>query len=284
MPPSSSSSGRRWWQRAPAICLDPSGFNELRECRFGPMLYNRNDAYVGASLRKYGEHSYLEHELVSHLVRSGDLVVEAGANIGAHTVGLSRLAGAKGAVLAFEPQRVVFQTLCANLALNQCKNVYALQQALGERDEEVLVPAPEPATEGNFGGVSLFGVTHGERVPMRRLDALQLPACHFIKADVEGMEVELLHGARETIAKYRPVMYVENDRESRSGELIGLLLGMGYELYWHLPPLFNRDNFARERENIFPNIVSINMLCLPAGAAPPVSDLRRITSPQDSWK
>jgi hypothetical protein len=105
------------------VTLDPSGFNELRACRLGPMLYNRNDVFVGASLRKYGEHSWLEHELVSRVVRPGQLIVEAGANIGAHTVGLSRLVGASGALLAFEPQRVVFQTLCANLALNQCKNV-----------------------------------------------------------------------------------------------------------------------------------------------------------------
>ena len=115
MPRSSSSSGRRrWWQSrasAQGITLDRAGFNEVRACRWGPMVYNRNDAYVGASLRMYGEHSYLEHELASRIVQEGDLVVEAGANIGAHTVGLSRLAGARGAVIAFEPQRVVFQTL-----------------------------------------------------------------------------------------------------------------------------------------------------------------------------
>ena len=62
----------------------------------------------------------------------------------------------------------------------------------------------------------MFGVGHGEPVVMVTLDAFDLPACHFLKVDVEGMEVEVLRGAQNTIATYRPLMYVENDREQRS--------------------------------------------------------------------
>lgn len=43
-------------------------------------------------------------------------VVEVGANIGVHTVHRAGLVGERGAVLAFEPQPVVFQLLCANVA------------------------------------------------------------------------------------------------------------------------------------------------------------------------
>lgn len=267
-----------------SISLDPDGFNELRVCRTGPLIYNKNDIYIGGSSRKYGEFSWLEHELLKHLVRPGEIVVEAGANIGAHTVGVSRLVGATGGVIAFEPQRIVFQTLCANLALNQCSNVYAFQQALGAADGEITVPALDPRTRSNFGGISLTGVARGDKVPLRTVDGLGLPACHLIKGDVEGMELDLVRGALATIKAYRPILYLENDREEHSKSLLELLLSLDYAAYWHLPPLYNPDNFERDPENIFPGIVSLNVLCTPLEAKIPVAGLRRIVSPGDSWK
>src|ERR1700704_2394713 len=113
------------------IELDPQGFNEISMCRTGPMLYNKNDAYIGGSLRKYGEFCWLEFEdVLNKVVRPGELVVDAGANIGTHPVEFSRLVGPEGAVFAFEPQRLVFQALCANIAINQCVNVMAYREAL----------------------------------------------------------------------------------------------------------------------------------------------------------
>jgi FkbM family methyltransferase len=264
--------------------LDAGGFNAIRVCRHGPMVYNKNDVYIGRALEKYGESSEIEQEFFRQLVRTGDLVVEVGANIGTHTVGLSRLVGPSGVVFAFEPQRLVFQSLCANLALNQCANVYAFNEALGAQSGEIAVPATNPFAQGNFGGLSLIGATSGDRVRMRTLDSLQLAACHLLKVDVEGMEIDVLRGALETIAKFRPALYVENDREEKSKELIGLVFDSGYHAYWHLPPLFNPDNFAKDPENAFPGVVSINMLCLPAEAGVKVGGMRRIVSPADSWR
>src|SRR5262245_2266954 len=94
------------------------GFNRLKNCRHGRMLYNINDRFIGASLHAYGEYSEEEIDLFKQIVRAGDIVIEVGANIGAHTVWFSKeTAQGGGRVVAFEPQRLVFQTLCANLAL-----------------------------------------------------------------------------------------------------------------------------------------------------------------------
>ena len=157
---------------------------------------------------------------------------------------LSKLVGARGVVLAYEPQRIVFQALCANLALNQCTNVAAYQEALGAAEGEIVAPAPNPAVRASFGSLSLQGVTQGNKVRLRRLDSLELPLCHFLKIDVEGMETEVLEGARATIARCRPTLYLENDRPDHSRELIQRVFDLGYDAYWHLPPLYNPDNFA----------------------------------------
>ena len=239
-------------------------FNQLAQCRNGPMLYNRHDIYVGASLAKYGEFSPGEAALFAQLVGEGDLVVEVGANIGAHTVGLSRLAGAGGIVIAFEPQRLVFQLLCANLALNGCANVTVRQIAIGAAAGLAYVPVVAPDQPANFGGVSLYGNSEGERVALAALDDLGLPTCQFLKLDLEGMEVDALLGATRLVAAFRPTIYVENDRAEHGDALVGLLASWGYRMYWHRPPLFEPDNFAGDPENIFGPICSHNMLCVPA--------------------
>ena len=262
----------------PPFALPSEGFNEVAMCREGPLLFNRHDRYVGASLRKYGEFSAGEAVLFSKIVQPGMVVIEVGANIGAHTVALSRLVGPGGVVVAFEPQRLVFQTLCANLALNSCANVHAVQQAVGAELGQIVVPVLAPDQPNNFGGLSLIGATEGERVPLVTLDSLQFSRCNVIKLDLEGMEVEALRGGAGLIAGTRPILYVENDRPERSAELVGLLLAWDYRLYAHLPPLFSPENYAADPENMFGDIVSINLLCLPRALNITVEGLQEITA------
>lgn len=61
-------------------------FNQLADCRYGKMLFNRNDRYIGKSLSLYGEYSQAEIELFRQILKPGSLVVEVGANIGTHTL------------------------------------------------------------------------------------------------------------------------------------------------------------------------------------------------------
>ena len=258
-------------------------FNVLVNTRQGPMLVNRNDRYVGQSLIAYGEFSEGEAQMFRQLAGSGDVVVEAGSNIGAHTLLLSRLVGAGGVIYAFEPQRIVFQTLCGNLALNQCLNVVARQQGLGSGAGQMVLPGVDPRQVNNFGGLSLLAQGPGEKVDIATIDSLGLQACRLIKADVEGMEADVLLGAKETLARCRPLLYLENDRAEKSPALIGLILDLGYRLWWHVTPLYNPDNFLKNPSNQFGSTVSINLLCQPAEAARPVDAMREIKSPADTW-
>jgi FkbM family methyltransferase len=89
--------------------------------------------------------------------------------------------------------------------LNQCANVFAYQQAVGAHGGEILVPPLDPRMPQNFGGLSLLNATEGEPVPVRALDEYALPACSLIKADVEGMEMDVLLGAHR-VARHRPFL------------------------------------------------------------------------------
>lgn len=247
---------------------------KMYQTRDGPMLGLRGDAYVSRSLEVYGELCPQERRLLVQLVQPGMTVVEVGANIGAHTVGLAR-ACAPGALYAFEPQQRIFQLLCANLALNDIGNAVALPEAVGEADGEVVLPSIDYAKPGNFGGVSVRPATEGasaRRVRVRTLDGLGLRSLGLLKVDVEGFEPQVLRGARETIMRCRPMLYVENDRPENQGEVIALMAGMGYRLYWHVPGLFDPDNFKGVREDVFGRLFSLNVLGLPMESGRRVHD------------
>jgi FkbM family methyltransferase len=257
--------------------LETEDYNQLVAGRDGYFLYNRNDQFIGRAIEKYGEFSGLEMDLLRQFCAPGNVVMEVGANIGAHTVGLARLVGSRGRVLAFEPQRLVFQTLCANVALNSLENVDCFWAAVGNQDGVVTVPHLDPRQEFNFGGVTLLGAHAGEQVQCLTLDRfIALPRVNVIKIDVEGMEADVLRGSEQVLKKFKPTLYVENDRLERSEALMRLIAGFGYRMYWHLPPMFNPNNFFSNNENSYEGIVSANLLCLHRDSDMRVSDFHEI--------
>jgi FkbM family methyltransferase len=196
---------------------------------------------------------------------------------------MARLAGPGGAVVAFEPQPVLYRILCANLALNSIPNVLTYAMALGNAEGTCQLPVVDYSKNGNFGAMSMDMGGDGEMVPIGKLDEFQLERADFIKLDVEGFESRVLEGAIETIRRYHPVLYVENDRTEKSAELIQLLFDLGYRLWWHTPALYNPNNFKGNQENVFPNIGSINMLAVHRDR-PLETNLRPVISVNDTWK
>ena len=261
------------------------------DTRYGRMWALRGDRYITGCLAAYGEYCEAEADIFRQLVQRGATVLEAGANIGTHTLMLAR-ACAPGRLIAFEPQQRIFQLLCANLAANGVANVSAFPEALGAAAGVARLPALDYGGDNNFGAVSPAAGADsgadpgdwaaGRAVRVTPLDALALPALHFLKIDVEGWEAEVLRGARETIARCRPAIYVENDRADQQATLIGLIAELGYEQYWHVAALYSAGNFKGAAEDFTGGIVSLNMLCLPKESQAAVAGLERIDPA--SWR
>ncbi len=258
-----------------------NGHLRLKRCRYGLMLYSAHDTYIGRSFDLYGEFAEDEVVVFRQLVRPGQTALDIGANIGAHSLALAAIVGPMGRVVAFEPQRVIFQLLNANMALNGLHNVSTHQMALGSTAGHIKAPPLDYASEGNFGGLSLENVAMGEEVPLSRLDALALPRCHFAKIDVEGMEIEVLKGMAETIKRHRPAMYVENDRAHKSAALIAHLLDLDYRLYFHVAPCFTRANFFANPVDVYGRTGAFNMICLPRELPQAIGSLHEITDPNE---
>jgi FkbM family methyltransferase len=228
--------------------------------RHGPFLVNRHDKFVGQALIDYGEYAENESEMLIKLIAPGSIVIEAGANIGSHTIALARAAGA---VIAIEPQPSLFHLLCANVAMNVPDRAHPIMAGCGKTAGDMAMPAVNYGVSGNFGAVSLS--TEGA-IPTRIIPIDELGfngRLGLIKIDVEGMEAEVVLGAQNAIRQHRPFLYIENDRVEKSPHLIGTVKALGYELWWHVTPLFNPRNFFANADNKYPNLGSINMVCVP---------------------
>lgn len=260
------------------VATDPApiltnGTLRLRRCRHGVMLYDLASAPQGALLDRYGEYSEGQTDIFRQQLRPGMTVVEVGANIGAHTISLAHAVGPQGRVVAFEPRRSMFQILCANLALNAVEHVEARWAAVGAAARYVGVRRPTAA-----GQV--------DKVQLVTLDGLELPACHLIKIDEKGLEADVIQGARQTILRHKPVIYVGNEVGEKSAALIQLLWDLEYDCYWHEAARVRVPNFRGDAENGFPDLVSVSLLCVPRSRQVNVTGFRKVESVQDGpqWK
>lgn len=249
----------------------------LKRGRNGLHLYFKTDVHVGRSLDLYGEYSEGEAALFRQLIPAGGVAVDVGANFGTHTVVMAQAVGPIGRVYAYEPQRLLFQTLCANIALNEFDNVIALPAAAGAAPGRGVMPEIDPSKPLNTGVFTLTAHAPGLSVEIVPIDALGLTELHFLKIDVEGMELEALKGAAYSLRYRRPTLYVENSTDrpgyapEQSQALVNFILDAGYRAYWHWPAVYNAENHYGEPRNIFSrevegrtiSIVSSNMLCLP---------------------
>ncbi len=197
-----------------------------------------NDRMLGRLLYLGGDHEPEVRALLRRLPLAGGVCVDVGANVGLHTVLMSRLVGPAGRVFAFEPDPDNFRLLETNLRLNEGRNVTAHQCAIGDADS-VCRLARNPRNYADCRVTSDLPTWRSHEVPMTTLDAAlpALPpgAVKFIKLDVQGSECRVLRGMRGILARHPDVVMVVEvfpDGLRQAGasarELIELLSDLGF--------------------------------------------------------
>jgi FkbM family methyltransferase len=244
-----------------------NGLVEEADARFGRMAFLRTDAILGRCLRQYGEWAQAELDLMCDLLRPDGVALDVGAYIGTHTLAFARHTAGAGRVVAFEPQPVFFSLLRRNVVANGLTNVQLLNIALAERSREMMAQTANLALEGNFGGTSLATPRAGTNpapVQARSLDDLSMEQCDLIKLDVEGMEALVLAGARNTIERYRPVVYAECNSADAGWPVVETMRAHEYDAYAFIPLAFNPDNFRGSSENFMGRARELGLLFVPA--------------------
>ena len=162
----------------------------------------------------YGSYEYVYASAFVGQILPGSVVVDVGANIGEYTLLAALSTGATGRVVAVEPNVALHPRLVRNLDLNDATNVEVWPVALGSvaGSGTLTVPMSNPAL-GTLRGDSSEEPKAQYEVPIKRLDDALPPAdrqrLSVLKIDVEGWELDVLRGARETLAEAKPVVLYE---------------------------------------------------------------------------
>jgi FkbM family methyltransferase len=216
------------------------------------------------------------------LVKSGDIVLDIGANIGAHTLVLARLVGPAGRVIAFEPTAFAFNKLGGNVALNPdlAPRISPFQSMLVAERSGGVPPtlfsswplSAEHGLHAKHKGRSMTTDGASAVTLDDAVRALDLQAVDFIKIDVDGHELPVLRGGQATIDRFCPAILIElaphvHEEEGYSfDELITFFDERGYRF-------FNANGGkdvpvdATRLRTIIPDGGCINVLASPAAAA-----------------
>ncbi|MCD0458685.1 FkbM family methyltransferase [Roseiconus lacunae] len=204
----------------------------VANCSAGPMILLRTDTVICRKLAGEGEYAPHELRFIESVVEAGQVVVDAGAAYGSHTLTLARAVGAHGCVHAFEPQRMLFQMLCGTVALNGLANVWCHPIALGSDIGSTQAPAPDYSQPNNFAALTLNSSESADAVRCVALDSMFLEQCDFIKIDVLGDQLSLLRGANRTLLAFRPIVLIDGCTDDNRKQTISwMALDQRYRIY-----------------------------------------------------
>jgi FkbM family methyltransferase len=191
-------------------------------------------------------------------VEPGDVVIDAGANTGVYALAVAATRPT-ARVVAFEPSPGVVEQCRTNVRLNGFEERIDVRPVgLGSESGEATFYRSSYDELGSFnaGNAGAWEASVEERVsvPVATVDGLvadgEIPPPAHLKIDTEGLEYEVLAGARETLRRHRPAVYLEvhdlpdadRTREAHERALADLLRDCGYRIRragseWHCLPV-----------------------------------------------
>ena len=263
----------------------------IHRARHGLICHEEQDQTIGKSLRIYGEWAEEEIYFLSAFIDVRAVVLDIGTNVGTHAFAFSRFTGARGLVIAIDAQERMHNLLVLSVALNAVDNIRCIRAIAGRKTGVCFVPPENHEARKDFGSVSYLDSSAKSNrgrglipVSMITLDDLSLESCNLIKIDVEGMEPQVLDGARTTIRKLRPIIFVETTMEN-ARDVIQRLADFRYESWWHISAYYNADNFFKNPDNVFADIhPETNLICFPKEANSRITGLEKVRGIDDNWR
>jgi FkbM family methyltransferase len=191
---------------------------------------------VGQLLLETAAADPVDIELALHLIEGrrqahgeGVVAVDGGANVGTHTVEWAIAMTGWGSVIAVEAQERIYYALAGNIALNNCFNAIAMHAAISSEPGIMQIPTPDYLVPSNFSNLELrpradtefigqpvdYSAAGTVAIQKISIDAMALPRVDFIKLDLQGMELEALDGAQQTIARCKPIFLIESRKAGR---------------------------------------------------------------------
>tara|TARA_B100001123_G_C15142395_1_gene960048 strand:+ start:167 stop:922 length:756 start_codon:yes stop_codon:yes gene_type:complete len=195
--------------------------NLVVNSKFGPIVVNKKDTIISNAIINYGYYNLGDIEDINYLIneklkeKSKCCLYDIGANIGTYSLGFSKTFNERIFIRAFEPQKFLFDMMSQTFTLNKLSNIKSYRMAVSKKDEEVKVKLPNYNKANNLGAFKIKNQDNNidyssnyDYIKTTTIDKFD-EEIDFIKIDVEGMEEDVLIGAKKTIALSRPICFIE---------------------------------------------------------------------------
>jgi FkbM family methyltransferase len=212
---------------------------EIIETPHGYFFINAYDV-IGYSIGKMKVWESHLLDFYRRVLTKDDICIDGGANLGFHSVQFGKLSKL---VYAFEPQKIVFNNLCANILCNNLnENIIPFRLGLGDKKEtKQLWPVENELWFGhdiiNWGGRGIdqtnsIEFREEDQIEVVNLDSMDITGCSLIKLDIQGYEYFALLGSQNLLEKNKPIILLENaPMNENDSKALEFLKDLGYENY-----------------------------------------------------
>jgi FkbM family methyltransferase len=233
-----------------AFVLASSDHGTMIVNRFDYRMINETEGFgVGFQILNTAQFDPEEVKMAVQLLQirrkhhgDGVIAIDGGANIGVHTIEWAKAMTGWGSVLAVEAQERIYYALAGNVAINNCFNATVINAAISSESGTLQIPNPNYSLPSSFGSLELRQRAGNEFIGQQidyanntvivrkvTIDEINLPRVDFIKLDIEGMEMEALEGARQTIDRSVPILLIERIKAD-GAQLTQWLEGRDYQV------------------------------------------------------
>ncbi|TSC93066.1 MAG: SAM dependent methyltransferase [Candidatus Berkelbacteria bacterium Licking1014_7] len=173
-------------------------------------------------------------------IKSGDTVIDIGANLGYYVLQEAKLVGQTGTIYAIEPVKENFLFLQKNINYNKLNNVRSFQLALGDKNKNGEINISQ---KRNWSNVKQnlskdFKLIKKQSVRMRALDSFikgkKMP--DIIRMDVEGYEIEIIHGMERILKQKKLKIVIETHphlvTNNARRQMFKTLRSNGFKIKW----------------------------------------------------
>lgn len=179
-------------------------------------------------------------DFLTKSLKSGEVAIEVGANVGAHTLLMAKLTGNEGHIYAFEPTDFALNKLRKNISLNpKLQNITIRTELV--TNGEMNLPKLDIRSNWSIDGKDSNIANTIKNPKAISIDdfalEVKLERLKLIKVDVDGYDFKVLQGAKSTISRFKPIIFCElceyalNEQGDSIKDIFSMLTSIGYQVY-----------------------------------------------------